>query len=469
VDLSEHREAAVPFSNGGRWFAQLDAASTAAIVAAAGDLALVIDSEGVIRDASGTAPGIDELKRWIGREWIETVTVESRPKIQEMLSGGAAPSRWRQVNHIADNSDLPYRYLTLPLAGGERYVAIGRDVRASAALQQRLLQAQQALERDYLRLRQAESRYRLLFESSGEPMVIVDAASRRIREINPAARDLLGPSPGGLAGQPLTAHIAEADRERLVALLGAAGAGAAVSPIVVELADSGPRVRVAASAFRQGGANYFLLRLQDEARVDAAATGDRRLIDVVEAMPDAFVLADGALAIVTANAAFVEAVQGVGLDQLRGRPLGEFLGRPGIDLDLIMAQLAEQGLARNVATILRGLDGSQEEVEVSAVQAGTAEQHFGFTIRVVGRRLRDLPPATRDLPRSVEQLTELVGRMPLKDIVRESADLIERLCIEAALAYTSNNRASAAEILGLSRQSLYSKLHRHGLVNTDAE
>jgi transcriptional regulator with GAF, ATPase, and Fis domain len=52
------------------------------------------------------------------------------------------------------------------------------------------------------------------------------------------------------------------------------------------------------------------------------------------------------------------------------------------------------------------------------------------------------------MPRSVEQLTELVGRMPLKDIVRESTDLIERQCIEAALAFTSNNRASAAEILG---------------------
>ena len=55
--------------------------------------------------------------------------------------------------------------------------------------------------------------------------------------------------------------------------------------------------------------------------------------------------------------------------------------------------------------------------------------------------------------------------MSLRDIVRESTDLIERLCIEAALEYTSNNRASAAEILGLSRQSLYSKLHRYGLGN----
>ena len=90
---------------------------------------------------------------------------------------------------------------------------------------------------------------------------------------------------------------------------------------------------------------------------------------------------------------------------------------------------------------------------------------FGFTIRNVARRLRSVPSDIADTPRSVGQLTELVGRMSLKEIVRESTDMIERLCIEAALVYTSDNRASAAEILGVSRQSLYSKLHRHGLGN----
>jgi DNA-binding NtrC family response regulator len=89
---------------------------------------------------------------------------------------------------------------------------------------------------------------------------------------------------------------------------------------------------------------------------------------------------------------------------------------------------------------------------------------FGYSLRTIGRRERDLPKSDQEL-RSVDQLTELVGRKPLKEIVRESTDLIERMCIEAALVHTSDNRASAAEILGLSRQSLYSKLHRHGLGN----
>jgi DNA-binding NtrC family response regulator len=43
--------------------------------------------------------------------------------------------------------------------------------------------------------------------------------------------------------------------------------------------------------------------------------------------------------------------------------------------------------------------------------------------------------------------------------------MIEKLCIEAALELTGDNRASAAEMLGLSRQSLYVKLRRYGIAD----
>ena len=74
----------------------------------------------------------------------------------------------------------------------------------------------------------------------------------------------------------------------------------------------------------------------------------------------------------------------------------------------------------------------------------------------------------RELPRTAEQLTQLVGRVSLREIVSETTDVSERMCIEAALNLTSNNRASAAEIWGVSRQTLYSKLNRFGLGNSAA-
>jgi len=87
---------------------------------------------------------------------------------------------------------------------------------------------------------------------------------------------------------------------------------------------------------------------------------------------------------------------------------------------------------------------------------------LGFTIRDVGRRLGQ-EAGRHEIPQSAEQLSELVGRVPLREIVGETTDLIEKLAIEAALKLTQDNRATAAEILGLSRQSLYVKLRQYGI------
>ena len=132
---------------------------------------------------------------------------------------------------------------------------------------------------------------------------------------------------------------------------------------------------------------------------------------------------------------------------------------------LLLANLRQHGSVRLFATTLRGRLGTSIPVEISATSVAQGEPScLGFTIRDVGRRLASEPTRRgRELPRSVEQLTELVGRVPLKELVREATDLIERLCIESALELTQDNRASAAEMLGLSRQSLYVKLRRYGL------
>lgn len=440
----------------------------ASLLASAGDISLVIDSGGVIRDIAISNPDLvaQGFSDWIGQTWLDTVTPESKAKVTQMLadSAGAEPARWRQVNHPTHGGDVPVRYLVMQLSQGGA-IAIGRDMRATAAMQQRLLQTQQSLERDYIKLRQAEARYRLLFDLGTEPVLIVDAASRRVREINPAAAELIGAKVDALTDQPIGAIVDAADREELIAHLGAAGASDDLSPISVRLAG-GQTVAVSARLFRQGRAALLLVRLLPTQSPTEAADHATSMADVIEHMPDAFVLVDAALDVLTANAAFVELAGAASVARVVGAPLATWLGRPGIDLDLIMGQLREHGVVRNVATILRGAGGGQEEIEISGVVAPKGEgQCYGFTIRNVARRLRSAPTTERDLPRSVEQLTELVGRMSMKDIVRESTDLIERLCIEAALAYTSDNRASAAEILGISRQSLYSKLHRHGLGN----
>jgi transcriptional regulator PpsR len=304
----------------------------------------------------------------------------------------------------------------------------------------------------------------MLFERSTEAVLIIEAASLKIREANPAAHTLVGARAGSLPGKKLPSVLDKISLDALQSLVGAALVSDTVSPVRIRLARGAREVMATVTGFTQDRGQFLLVRLvpANERAVPPASP----LLELVDQMPDAFVVADANLEIVTANAAFVELLQAASVDQLRGRHLSESIGRPGIDLDLIEGQIDQHGAARNVSTVLRvGHDVDGEPVELSAVRTFGDDAHYAFVIRPIGRRLRDLPPGAQELPRSVEQLTELVGRMSLKDIVRESTDLIERLCIEAALSYTSDNRASAAEILGLSRQSLYSKLHRYGLGN----
>lgn len=433
-------------------------------LAAACDIAMVIDRDGIIRDIvlGGDELADQGIETWLNRPWSDTVAAENRAKIAEMLAGTGEPGRWRQLNHEIPSGELPMRYLTIPANPGGGFVAIGRDMRAAAMLQQRLLRAQQAMERESLRLRQIEARYRLLFDSALEAVIVVDAVTRRITEANPAARRLADLGAAAIDGRAFTDIILAEDRDAATAMLGAVAAAEQRNPGQVRLAD-GRACRLSATLFRQDRGAFLLVRLLPF-NTDGDAGGDRPLAEVLERMPDAFVLTDAGLAILASNGAFLDLIHQSRSENVRGELLSRFIGRPGFDIALLETQLREHASVRNFATIARTA-GGEEDVEVSAVTSEEGgEVRHGFSIRAVSRRLT-APAEDRQTPRSVEQLTELVGRVSLKEIVRESTDLIERLCIEAALTYTADNRASAAEILGLSRQSLYSKLHRHGLGN----
>lgn len=455
------------FGAAAEMFGRLDAASAMKLALVAGDVSLVLDDAGTILDAAYDPRDFPQFNGIVGSNWIDIVTEDSRHKVMEMLAaarrGEVQP--WREVNHPSREGELPVRYSVISMNGGEYHIAFGRDLREAGRLQQRLLQVQQALERDYLRMRQLEARYRMLFERSSEAVMIIEAASLRVREANPAAHAMFGARAGSLPGKKLLSVLDRNSRDAVQALVGSALVSENVSPISLRLSRGAREVQASVAGFTQDRGQFLLLRLVPTGE-GAQPTGVP-VSELIDQMPDAFVVANSNLEIVSTNSAFVELVQASSEDSLRGKHLSETIGRPGIDLDLIEGQIDQHGAARNVATVVRaGRDLEGEPVELSAVRTGGEEPFYAFVIRPIGRRMTELPASgTEELPRSVEQLTDLVGRMSLKDIVRESTDLIERLCIEAALSYTSDNRASAAEILGLSRQSLYSKLHRYGLGN----
>lgn len=452
----------------------LGAKSAAKLIAAATDVAVVVDGQGVIRDVAFNKEDLslelDAHGRWLGSKFSDVVTPDTRFKVDELLQDAASPklSPWRQVNHPSPGGeDIPVLYSAVDIGRKDRFVVLGRDLRSLAAMQRRLISAQQSMERDYARLRHAETRYRLLFQVSSEGVMIVDATTYQISEANPASLALFDESAPRILKSSLLDH---ADREsalnvsHLLADVRATGRDRSGQ---FRIAKNGRDCALSASLFRQENASFFLLRFSTEQPIvensDLIATST--LMRHFEEAPDGMVITQNDGRVLRANRAFLEMAQLSSEEQARGEPLDRWIGRAGVDLSIAFANLRQGSAVKLFATVLHGEYGGLTEIEMSAVslQDGGDKPSFGFTIRNIDTRLSVSGSGERELPRSIAELTKLIGRVPLRDLVRETTDVIEKLSIEAALELTGNNRASAADMLGLSRQSLYVKLRRFGL------
>jgi transcriptional regulator PpsR len=454
----------------------LDGDFAAKLISSTSDVALVIDRDGVVRDysvADDTLAREELFSSLVGKPWVDTVTIESRTKIEEMIrdaTSKAAP-RWRQVNHPSANGpDLPVRYSALALGSAGRILAVGRELRSMSMLQQRLVQAQQSMEREYARLRVAETRYRLLFQSASEAVVIVEAQTAKMIEVNPAAEGLFAQPARRKFGKTLFDVVKPSSSAALRSLMEQIRSGNRTDPVRVTLLGSGADAMISGSLFRQDSSSYVLVRLvpvlaagTESATIDEGEPSET-LKRVVDRMPDGFIVVGEDRKILAANSAFLELAQLATDEQARGQSIERWLGRSTVEIESLFATTAEHGTSKHFETVVRGEYGLTEDVEISAVHVADQESPcYGLTIRPAGRRAINDLHGDSGLPRSVKQMTGLVGQVPLKNLVRETTDLIERLCIEAALELVGDNRASAAEMLGLSRQSLYVKLRRYGL------
>ncbi len=314
--------------------AGLDVDTAGALVSAAADVSLIVDAKGVVLDvAFGDAElAKSAYRNWVGRRWVDTVTDDTKPKIEDLLRDANArqPTRWRQVNHPApDGGDLPVRYCAMRYGPHKRIIAIGRDLRALAGLQTRLADAQQAMEREYARIRNAEKRYRLLFQLSSEPVAIVEAGNQRIVDANPAAIALFGVEARRVPGSNFVELFAPASRQAIHSFIAAARVAPRVDNVLAELADGKTRVLLSGSLFRQdSSAQLIVLLARAEPGAGVRSEQDARLLRVVGAMPEAFVVVDSSRRILSANAAFLDLAQIGAEAQAQGELIERWIGRP---------------------------------------------------------------------------------------------------------------------------------------------
>jgi transcriptional regulator PpsR len=429
------------------------------------DVTLMLDSQGIIRQASlsGDMRG-EPVVSWVGRPWVETVGESAGESVRRMVEEArtVGVSAFSQVNQrFPSGLELPIEYTTVRLGSKAGLIAIGKNLQAVAELQSRLLATQHAREQDYWKLRDIETRSRLLFDASNEAVLLLRADTLRVAEANPAAMRALGIAPGW----DFLPEVAPADQDTLKAMLVRVRQQGRAPGILVRLGAQGEPWIVRASVMAAEPGPMLLLQLAHAGAEPAQRRHDGPpMDDLIERLPEGFVALDRHGVIRRANRVFLDMAE-VGAEAVVvGKSMDRWLSRPGATLSVLLANLLRHGTVRRFATTIHGELGTEIEVEISAAgNSDSDSRYFGVLIRDVTRRAAEIGADAPDrLNAALRSVAGQIGRTPLLDLVRATAATVERHCILAALELSEGNRTAAAEMLGLSRQSLYAKLNRYG-------
>ncbi|RBP11320.1 transcriptional regulator PpsR [Roseiarcus fermentans] len=428
------------------------------------DITLAVDGEGVIRTAvSAEALADEQLDQWRGMLWTDTVPPEAAAQVARAVESArreGESSCFTLNQRLPSGRELLLEYTTVKLGDRAGFVAIGKNVQDVSDLKARLASVQRDREHDYWKLREIETRYRALLDASSEAVALVRVDTLRVVEANAAASKSLGLFPGAV----FLPDLADGDRKALHGLLATARMNGRAPSIVLHLLDSG-KLSLRASMLTSEAGTFYLFQMAplDEEGVASHAADTRSasfsLETFVWRLPEGFAILDRDGVVRFANLTFLDMVQAGVESAVIGKNAGNWFNRPGTGLRMILNLVAQHGVVRSLRTTLESDLGLRSEVEISAVgDRIDRPRFFGLIVRDAMSR-----PKGRE--------GEFVSLAPgpagfatsLETAVRSSVEAVERQRLVDALAQCAGNRTAAARSLGISRQSLYTKLKKYGL------
>jgi transcriptional regulator PpsR len=468
MDIQVTRESHRSFSKARDVFGLLSPSAIGEMLSASASIAIVVAPDGRIEDVAYRSRDLALINAdsWVGRSFVEIVTPESAQKINDMLAEVAerGVSRRRQVNHNAPSmEDLPVDYVMVRPDGMAGAVALGTELRRQLELQQQLINTQIDLERRNREITEKAARYRAQFKLSETATLVVGGSDLRIADANAAAAAFFETTEKKLEGSAIGALFDPGQRAGIQEHMTAARFSGDHATLQTLLAN-GRMAQVSIRPFRETSTVNLLVTFHSEDKPVTQADGRRAESQALALVPEACVMIADDGAVIEVNSHFVDMAGLTGRTQALDRNISDWIGASPVDMNVLLTRLRKLGTVRRFSSILNDNQGASRPVILSAAMhdiAGKARIVMTVTDNARNDSHFRLQPSG-DIS-AASDFSELIGRVPLKELIRDAADIIEKMCIEAALKQTGNNRASAADLLGLSRQSLYMKLRRYGL------
>jgi len=418
-------------------------------VSLSSDIALVLDDAGVITGMAqaGKDPIAPAVTQWVGRPWVETVSGGTRRKIEALLQDvtNTGLARRREVNHPgAGGTDIPVAYTAIRLGRKGPVIAVGRDMRAIAAIQQRFLDAQQDLERGYWRARQAETHERQLLQVLTDAVLVVDATTLSIIAANRTAENWLA-TRGALIGQAIEALFDARSRGPVHQLMVAARSSGRPAELRARLLGNPVAASVAATPFRAGDEQRLLVRMRSTGAPAASAQG--------APLREAAAVTDSVGCILSCDAAFVALMKADDDGALIGKSVSQWLGEPADELASLLQEVRQAGLAERAAVPL-SLPGSLP-VQLSATWLTEGDQEcIGLVLRQTLPRVAEFGEAQAAFAQAWTRLCAQLGTATLPDMLRDATALAEQHFIRMAMERAAGDREAAARLLGVSTERL---------------
>jgi PAS domain-containing protein len=234
-------------------------------------------------------------------------------------------------------------------------------------------------------VRPAELPYDQLFAAAAEPVLIVEAATERIVEANPAAAALLRSTRPALVGALLTDGFVASGAESLRGSLSRACRHGSSNPLSVRTRDGGAELTATLALFRTAAQSYVLVRLTapPSAVLHNLRGGSRsKVLDAIESASVGFLMTDSSFKVEYANPAFVEMIELSSVDEVLGKTLTRWLELSSADFARLSEQMSQRKAVTVLTTRLRPDQKRSRDVEVSAVAVPDQENAcWGFSIR----------------------------------------------------------------------------------------